>query len=205
VDKTKRAKPASVTPAKLALIAVLAVVLVTVLYVQFGSSSSETATLAVGRPRHRPAIAPQPTAEPKPADNNQEQAASANEPRKRSGNSSNWQVTDLAKVVVYDPFALPALFPQRMKEVRDNQLAKAAAVKTDDSEADAAARAEALKQMTTQFDQLQREGVRVVMQQHDKFVALIGDRTIHVGDEIDGFTVVAIDANGVRVARDLKQ
>jgi hypothetical protein len=34
---------------------------------------------------------------------------------------------------------------------------------------------------------------------------MIGDRTLHVGDEIDGFTITAIEADGVRVERKIQE
>jgi hypothetical protein len=118
--------------------------------------------------------------------------------------ASSWQSTDVAKTIQYDPFALPSLFPQRIQEAKEKQLAHESEA-TDHSESDATARAESLKQLKTQFGELQRQGVRIVMEQNEKYVAVIGEKTIHVGDDIDGFTVVAIDAQGVRVSRELKQ
>jgi hypothetical protein len=189
-----------ITPAKLILIGVLSFVLLTVLYIQFGSSPVETAVAANESPHRHPAAAAAPPAAAKPTDDNKQTTTTVAAAMKTEI-ASNWQTPAVAAAVWYDPFALPPLFPQRVQEAKDNKLAKDA-LKTDDG---AAARAENLKKMTTEFGQLQRQGVRVVMQKQDKYVAMIGDKTIHVGDNIDGFTVVAIDADGVRVARDLKQ
>jgi hypothetical protein len=204
VDKTSLKKATGLTPAKLILIGVLSLVLLAVLYIQFGSSSAETASPPYEPPHCRPAVAATQPAAPKPVDDNKQTATTADAVPKKAEITSNWQTADVATAVQYDPFALPPLFPQRIQEAKDNKLAKDA-VETDDGHADAAARAESLKELTTEFSQLQRQGVRVIMQKQDKYVAMIGDKTIHVGDDIDGFTVVAIDANGVRVARDLKQ
>ena len=52
-----------------------------------------------------------------------------------------------------------------------------------------------------QLEELKQRGVHVIVSKNDQYVAMIGDRMIHVGDEINGFTVTAIDPEGVRVER----
>jgi hypothetical protein len=52
-----------------------------------------------------------------------------------------------------------------------------------------------------ELEKLRQRGVGVIVRERDKFVAMIGDRTVHVGDEINGFTVTAIEPDGVRVER----
>jgi hypothetical protein len=199
-NKTSRGKRLGVTPAKLIMIGVLSVVLAAVVYAQFGSSPAVVATTGATRPLpRRAAVVPQPPTEAK-----FEQLPATHPTSSKIDLSSDWQSADLAKAVMYDPFALPASFPQRLKAGEEDKLARET-VKTEDAKAEEAARADAIKAMQTQFTQLQHDGVRVVMQKNDKYVALVGDRTIHVGDVIEGFTVVAIDSEGVRVARDLKQ
>lgn len=206
-------KKNSVTPTKLILIGVLSVILAAVLYLQFGSSHSPLA-VTTGPATHHPAnisqlngaqstVAPS-TAAVSTVEEKKEQSPLAQASLTKTDISSNWQAANLTKVVQYDPFALPASFPQRRKAGDDEKLARDT-VKTEDAKAEEAARVEAINAMQTQFAQLQHQGVRVIMQENDKFVALVGDRTIHVGDEIDGFKVVAIDAEGIRVSRDLKQ
>jgi hypothetical protein len=224
VGKKTSAGKLGVTPGKLVLIAVLGVVLLAIVYMQFGSSLDSTVpTVATGLGPHirldatpvgaaitasTPPTAMLPTAThaiaTSPGENKNVQLPLAQVTSAKSGFSSDWQGAELTKVVLYDPFALPPSFPQRLKAGEEEKLAKET-VNTEDAKAEEAARTEAIKVMQTEFVQLQHEGVRVIMQQHDKYVALVGERTLHVGDEINGFTVVSIDADGVRVARDLKQ
>jgi hypothetical protein len=202
-SKSIRVKRIGVTPAKLALIAVLAVVLVAVLYLQFGTPSAGTAEGMKPTPRRTPVAAQPAAATPAPGAKNAESPPES--PKYLNLEvSAGWQATDLRQAIKYDPFALPSSFPKRLEAGAADKQAQETS-KAEDSRAAENARAEALKNMQSDFSQLQRKGVHVVMQEHDKYVALIGDKTIHVGDEIDGFTVVAIDAQGVRVARDLKQ
>jgi hypothetical protein len=69
----------------------------------------------------------------------------------------------------------------------------------------AAKLAEAIERLQTELKALQERGVHVIIRGRDQYVAMIGDRTLHVGDEINGFTVTAIEPDGVRVERKLKE
>ena len=72
--------------------------------------------------------------------------------------------------------------------------------------AEAAAKlAEAIESLQTELISLQERGVHVIIRGRDQYVAMIGDRTVHVGDEINGFTVTAIEPDGVRVERKLNE
>jgi hypothetical protein len=206
--KSARGMQAGVTPIKLILVGVLSVVLIGVVYLQFGSSPP-TPAVAAGSAARRPVAAaqssaPQAAIVPSASAVKKEQATPADASVIKADISSNWQAANLASVVKYDPFALPASFPQRPKPGDEEKTAQET-VKTEDAKAVEAARVEAIKAVQAQFVELQHQGVRIVMLRQDKYVALVGERTIHVGDEIDGFTVIAIDASGIRVARDLKQ
>ncbi len=62
--------------------------------------------------------------------------------------------------------------------------------------------AEAVAQLQMQLRELEQRGVQVIVRERDQYAAMIGDRVVHVGDEIDGFTVTVIDpTSGVRVER----
>ena len=41
----------------------------------------------------------------------------------------------------------------------------------------------------------------MVVRDREQYVAVIGDRLVHVGDEINGFTVTAVEPNGVHIER----
>jgi hypothetical protein len=47
--------------------------------------------------------------------------------------------------------------------------------------------------------------VQVIIKRNDQYVAIVGDQEVHVGDQLDGFTVIAIDADNVYVAKDLSR
>lgn len=187
------------SPGKLALIGVLAMVLVAVIYVQFRpSSGGQTAPPAGAAPRtRRPPLRPTTAA-----------AAAANTPAGatsqwfiESVDRKEWTSPEVAQVIRYDPFALPASFPQPATQA----LLPDDAVDVADAGLEEERRSQAVQQIQQKLAELQRRGVRVIIDGRKETAAMIGDDTIRVGDIIDGFTVTAIDADGVYVERKLEQ
>ena len=196
-------KSVGLTPAKGALIGVLAVVLMAVLYVQFGGSET-TVEPAIAEPA--PVASKAPTGRTKVDSKPKEVVTATIETaHKTLSNLSSWQPPELETVVQYDPFALPASFPQPRSAEAEAALAQIASDGKVEEEPDPAKRQAELADFTRKLEELRHNGVQVIIRQNDQYVAMIGDQTIHVGDEINGFRVVAIDGNGVHVARDLKQ
>jgi hypothetical protein len=181
------------------LIGVLAVALGGVLYFQFGRSvatepQSAAQLTTVSQPR---------TTNAKPSSTSDGSPVPTAAAPKQVLALGNWQPPDLASVIQYDPFALPASFPQPPPTGPDGQLAQAEAnVLQDESTLRAALETER-KQTQSELEGLRRQGVHVIIRRHDEYVAIVGDQEVHVGDQIDGFTVIAIGADGVRVAKEL--
>jgi hypothetical protein len=190
------------TRGKAALIGVLAAALIGVVYVQYGPSEegeAPPADAAYSPPPHAPQ-APglaspltQPAGESPQATDRTVLAAAFDQTR--------WKPPELAQVVAYDPFALPSGFPQPAQAFHEAGAAADGSLDAADAASDADRLAEAIAQLQTELESLQQRGVQVIVRQRDQYVALIGDRTVHVGDEINGFTVTAIDPDGVRVER----
>jgi len=189
---------AGVTPAKLMLIGVLAVVLVGVLCVQFGGTGADDAA-GLLPPSRRPVVA-QRAAAPGESPPVTPAVSAAHQ----LADYAHWQPPALASVVRHDPFALPASFPRPQFSELESGLANDGTAAPDQGAARAALETQR-QQFQTQLEQLRRQGVRVIIKRDKQYVAMIGDQEIHVGDQISGFTVTAIDANGVRVARDLSK
>jgi hypothetical protein len=186
------------SPGKLALIGVLAVALVGVLYLQYGGhGASGLAALdgeeTFGSPR-RPGRA---TASPSelPVDAWMLHAAPLDE--------QLWEVADLREIVKYDPFALPAAFPQPVQVTIDP--VDTAGKPLADGVSNGDPWSSIVEDLQMQLQELRQRGVRVIVNRGDQYVAMIGDRTVHVGDEINGFTVTAIDPDGVLVERKIHQ
>lgn len=199
-NQATAAKQTGVTPGKLALVGVLAVVLVIVIYIQYGDQLKSTATntmptTTAAKPLSKPA---------KSQAAKKEDVADADFTlRKSTGSRATWQAPELGSVVAYDPFALPASFPQPSQGDVENALAQTEAQKTQDASVQQAALEAERSQLQAALTSLKQQGVQVIVKREDQYVAIIGGQEVHVGDEFQGFKVVAIDATGVRLAKDL--
>ena len=107
----------------------------------------------------------------------------------------------MTAVTAYDPFALPRTFPQPAKAATDTKSAAADKLIAAAAADDAKKLAEAVEKLRMQLKELEERGVHVIIRERDQYAAMIGDRMLHVGDEINGFTVTAIDPSGVSVER----
>jgi hypothetical protein len=199
VAETKTAlEKSGLTRGKAALIGVLSVVLACVMYLQYGRSSdddsSPASTAESASPRAVNSATTESTTAAGTVSVQQENAVSQS--AVIVVDEKRWEAPDLAEVVGYDPFALPSSFPQPVAGTIDPRLAEVGMTEPDANEL-----AEALEKLQTQLKELQERGVHVIVKQRDEYVAMIGDRTLHVGDEINGFTVTAIGPNGVSVER----
>ncbi len=218
-NKQSSAQQAGATPGKLALVGVLAVVLLGVIYSKYGGTTVQTAQPAA--PRQAPRIPSTPA--PKTVETLSVPAAAASEPRKKTGTTDSWQSPDLASVVDYDPFRLQASLRQadrdwelaqsaaekaraaaeRAKQLKDAALAKMAAL--EQAERDRLAAIEVERTASeSELQGLKKQGVGVIIKKKEEFVAMVGDQEVRVGDEINGFTVIAIDANGVQLVKELR-
>jgi hypothetical protein len=121
-------------------------------------------------------------------------------PRKKTGAVASWQSPQRAPIV-YDPFALPAAFPQPTQV--DAQAGVAQVNTAEEASAQKAALEAERAKSETDLAGMRQQGVAVIIKNKKEWFAIVGDQEIHVGDEINGFTVIAIDADGVRVAKDL--
>jgi hypothetical protein len=198
-EQKSKLQQAGLTRGKMLIIGILAVVLVGVIYLQYGpsgiSQQIEPATPATESRIARPALE---QVSPAVADAGESEVGLAAE--LAVFDHARWETPELSEVIAYDPFAVPAAFPQSLRAVLDPTLA----AQGGDSAAaafNAKLLAEAVEQMQLQLEELQQRGVHVIVNLRDQYVAMIGDRTVHVGDEINGFVVTAIDPDGVRVER----
>jgi hypothetical protein len=193
-SKTALAK-SGLTRGKAALIGVLSIVLIGVLYKQYGGSGDEASSAPTAESTNRrPPPGPGVDATSAAATGVQKEDVAVSSAH-TAVDETKWEIPELAEVVQYDPFALPPSFPQPVAAI-DPRLAEAGV-----TEPNANALAEAVEKLQTQLKELQQRGVHVIVRERDEYVAMIGDRTVHVGDEINGFTVTAIGPGGVSVER----
>jgi hypothetical protein len=201
VDQPNKKRQPNVTPAKLAVIGLLAVVLIAVLYIQFGPSATSALPepgSAAARSRRPPRPATVNRAAPK---GEEKPSAEQTEPLALI-NGEQWKSPQLADVIRYDPLALPAAFPQ---PPTTGSVAAASVEGGEAVDTSAEQLEKYVAQLKADLVQLQQQGVHIIIDGRKESAAVIGDRTIHVGDEINGFTVTAIEHDGVRVERKLEQ
>jgi hypothetical protein len=175
------------TRGKAILLAVLGIVLLAILYMQFGRHEKR----AAGEPgAYRP---PRPPGAKRLATTAVAAANVATAAPTQAIDESRWASSQLAKVVAYDPFRLPEAFPHPARSVAGSKgqtKGELAAV----SEAEKAKKAaEALGKIHLQLKELKEHGVSMILGEGDQYAAMIDDRIVHVGDKINGFTVVEID------------
>ena len=102
-----------------------------------------------------------------------------------------WPGFPLAKLLEFDPFAPPAGLASVPDGIHAADNAeKAAAQKSADAERDRAKRQQAV-------ERLRKEVVRAVVGTDHGFAAIVGGRTVQVGDRLHGFRVKEIQADGV--------
>jgi hypothetical protein len=192
------------TRGKAITIGILAVVLVVVLYLQFGSAGSESAADPVGyTPRRQVSTATAVPPQQQAAEKKSQTASGANVDVTAVVDLARWKSPNLADVVDYDPFALPKAFPQ--PRLVGTDATKAEGLIAAAAEDDKQKLADVLAQQQMQWQELKQRGVHVIVREHDEYVAVIGDQTVHVGDEVLGYTVTGIDSQGVHVERKATQ
>jgi hypothetical protein len=200
-SKPNWAKQVGLTPGKMALMVLLAVVLAGVLYHQLVGPSTKPASVAA-----------QPTAASESSDVSSKPSTQLEKPttvtgigRTKTSYRAQWQSPDPESVVGYDPFALPASFPQPLAQDDAHVVAQDDASSRENELAQRAALAAEREQTQSQLVGLRQQGVRVIIKRDDQYVAIVGDQEVHVGDQLNGFTVTAIDADSVHVVKDLSQ
>ena len=166
---------------RLALVTGLAVILVIVLIYQFGPQQQ-----LVLKPRQPVQLQTNTDAE---------SGALRHDVALVQGTEKVWPLLPLDTVLKHDPFALPSSFlPQttlaeKIPALEQEQIVKAGKQK---SRLQLEQRAELLKN-------LQQQGVEVVLINNRTRVAMVGSRTVQVGDVLDGFIITEIHNNGIVV------
>lgn len=174
-------KQLGLTPAKAGIIGALVLVFAAVW-------GPQLAPLVLGsrgrapkpRPKPRAAVQSPARAAAKPPASVAKTPVTATQPD--TAPSGSVKVYSLSQASRYDPFAVPAWAPEPRRPSTPVRSAE-----TVPSEAEQEARIAELKQT----------GVGMVLVSAGGGAAAIGDRLVHVGDEIEGFRVVKITTTGV--------
>ncbi|MCA9214897.1 MAG: hypothetical protein KDB27_17620 [Planctomycetales bacterium] len=219
-SRSSKLQELGATPAKLALIAILGVILIGSFLVNFGFLSSDPAPTATKAP-------------PKPTSNETTKSHAANststakvpeESRSETATTSKqkicWPSVTVADAAKFDPFARPSFIaapepdktaetssrkanrPSRLQRmfVQLKALQKAAQEKhalAQAREQEARTHEEENKEAAMS---LQDSGISFIVSSGDNITARIGDKTVAIGDRIGRFRIVDIQQTGVIVA-----
>lgn len=174
---TKWLRQYGMTPGRAAIMAVLALALVAVWGPQLFSSGNSEPVIAVATPPKpkpatavaRPAVS-LPTAKPLTAST----ATAPKPPKERA-----LPKFTASEAGAYDPFAAPAWSPAAVSLAAGSGVG----VSTADAE--------------DRFKAIRSRGVAMILVSPDGKAAQLGDRTVRIGDQIDGFEVIDITPTGV--------
>src|SRR4029079_7392130 len=97
-------------------------------------------------------------------------------------NENHWKAPAVATIIAYDPFALPSSFPQPPKVAAGKKSADGKDLIAVAAADDAKRAADAPEQVHLQLQQLMDQGVNGVFSEGNQYVAVVGDRVLHVGD-----------------------
>ncbi len=166
---------------QLALVTGLSVILVIVLIYQFGPQQQ-----LVLKPRRPDSLQTIPGAE---SDALRHGTAVGQETAK------GWPLLSLDTVLKHDPFDLPPFFlptatiSERNPAREQEQIVKAGEQK----------KLLQLEQRAKLLQNLQQQGVEMVLINNKTRVAMVGSRTVQVGDVLNGFVITEIHNNGIVV------
>lgn len=171
------------TPGKLVLMAVLAVVLVSVLLVQLAGREEPPAAQETADASSLPQTgrSENGTSVPRsPPDEDDVLTQDRQGPR-----------IALEEVLQHDPFALPrALRPP----------ARPSSANTADDAPDEVDREEVQRQRERALAAIREQGVQMVFLGKEEQIAIIGDHRVRVGDQFEGFRVTDIGSDGVTLS-----
>lgn len=173
-------KKLGATPGKLALASVLGMVLVIVIYYQFAAGN---ASVDSGR-RDRHAAERTSSADQPPDHVSKTPTVNAT-----TGTVGEWPEPSLETVLAHDPFALP---PGLEPPTPDSTQPRPSGERADGGEAP-----ELQQKWERALATVRELGIHMVLVGEQEQVALVGEQAVRVGEVLEGFRVVAIDADGL--------
>lgn len=171
------------TKGKLVLIAVLAVVFVSVIVLQFTGTEEPPVPQENADASDR--------SDTRPTENGTSVPTSPPDKGDVPKQDRQWPKIALEEVLQHDPFALPAaLLPP----------ARPSSANTAHEVPDKVRRQELQRQREQALAAIREQGVQMVFLGKDGQVAIIGDRRVRIGDLFEGFRVTDIGSDGVTLS-----
>jgi hypothetical protein len=179
---------ARVTPLQWLIAGVLAMIFVIVLVVQFGSAGDSSPPIdSTTQPND---VAQQPTAASRPVNTQGKKSGPKPPPLDRP-----WPAFSLATVLEFDPFARPSSLAVDQGGIQQGRnTGDVSSQKPEDAEKK---RMEDAEKKRLALAEVQKEAVQAIVGTDRGFVAIVGTKTIRVGDKLHGFVVKEIKADGV--------
>ena len=174
------------SPAKLALAIGLTVVFIAVVAVQVWGYARHAEVTARAKPKGTP------------ADRRTAETFKFSRPDclvvPEANSNGKWPKSALAECIEHDPFAKPQGFAKETKKPVQEAV---------DAEALQREIEIAKKRATQELEiaKLQKAGVNAILKGAQQSTAILGTRMVRVGEEINGFRVRAIEADGIIVER----
>jgi hypothetical protein len=184
MSENSRKPRARVTPLQWLIAGVLAMILIVVLVVQFGPAGDSSPPIDSTTQSND--IFQQPAVVNRAVDTQGKNVAA-----KTLTIEPPWPAFSLATVLEFDPFARPSSLAVDLGGIRQDDGVKNATVqKSEDGEKKRIERERVLAEV-------QNEAVQAIVGTDRGFVAIVGTKTIRVGDKLHGFVVKEIKADGV--------
>lgn len=195
------------TPGRLCLVVVLGMILIVVVYRGVSPSGSVKARSTAQTPsRTTDAGSTAPSTPKSSGPREMTVGPDKQSPCLRSREHDKWNGMALDLVRKHDPFAAPAAFlPPPSKPAdpmpkpaggTDSNIDKSVSKDQQRKEREKQAAAKA-KARDDALNALAKQGVRVVLHNGKQWIAIVGDQTIRVGDQLGSFHVIEILPNGV--------
>jgi hypothetical protein len=185
MSETQTGKSSGASGRKLAAVAILGVILLAVVYWQFGGGEQATATSEGQAAGDEPAAGRQRSRRtPRPSTVATESVSVA---------KSTWPAFALEEILQHNPFDLPHSLTENLSATPD-EIA-------DESEEELNRQREAERQRLAKqeaaLSKLQKSGMTVYFEDTHGSAAIIGSRRVRPGDLIEGFRVVEVKPDGV--------
>ncbi len=178
------------TPAKIGLIAVLALVLIVSAVINLGGLGAAAPERTAGAKRRSKRVPKVPN---RPTTRN---VASSGKATRKVLREIDWPGLNVSEASEFDPFAKPEFLqpppPEPTPVVVEEQPTKAEVKRVVD--------AKKLKAMRSVVVSLAELGIEMIIATPDGGVARVAGREIRIGDMIEGLIVTRIDSDGIELA-----
>ena len=192
-EKKQFLSTSSLTPGKMALIAVLSLVFIGVLVMNFSGSGSPKKSAHTSRASRRRPVRNQAAGTPKPQQADQKKSDEA----PYEVDVKRWSQFSLGEIEAFNPFELPQDVAAEIV-ANDKQTKQNDVVAQQELEKKHAAQLEIRRRRDAFLQSLRSSKTILILKTNNRRIAMIGERKIAVGDVLpEGFRVSGINDRGL--------